>query len=323
VDDLLLASNDLTALTQLKATLAAQFEMEDMGEASFILGIDIRRDRAARTISIGQAAYVTAVLQRHGMYDCKPALAPMNRDAVSQLVKSADDLVVSDANTREYQAIVGGVMFAMLCTRPDIAFAVTRLAQFASKPSPAHVVALKHLMRYLRGTVNKRITYIGTGSVDSQLALIGYCDADWGQRLDDRRSVTGYVFKLAGGAISWQSKKQKTVALSTVEAEYMATTQATKEAIWWRSYLAGLGHDMTRPTVLLSDSQGSIALAKNPDHHARTKHIDVQHHFIRQHVAQRTIDLQFIGTTDMAADILTKSLERVAHEKGRQLLGMA
>jgi hypothetical protein len=131
------------------------------------------------------------------------------------------------------------------------------------------------------------------------------------------------VFKLAGGAISWQSKKQKTVALSTVEAEYMATTQATKEAIWWRSYLAGLGHDMTRPTVLLSDSQGSIALAKNPDHHARTKHIDVQHHFIRQHVAQRTIDLQFIGTTDMAADILTKSLERVAHEKGRQLLGMA
>ena len=127
---------------------------------------------------------------------------------------------------------------------------------------------------------------------------------------------------LAGGAISWQSKKQKTVALSTVEAEYMATTQATKEAIWWRSYLGGLGHDVTGATALLSDSQGSIALAKNPDHHARTKHIDVQYHFIRQHVALRTIDLQFVGTADMAADILTKSLERVAHEKGRQLLGM-
>ena len=122
----------------------------------------------------------------------------------------------------------------------------------------------------------------------SQPALLGYCDSDWGQR-HDRRSVTGYAFKLAGGAISWQSKKQKTVALSTVEAEYMATTQATKEAIWWRSYLAGLGYDMTQPTTLLSDSQGSIALAKNPDHHARTKHIDVQYHFIRQHLATTTI----------------------------------
>jgi hypothetical protein len=322
VDDLLLASDDLATLTELKASLARQFEMEDMGEASFILGIDIRRDRAARTLSIGQAAYVTAILQRHGMDDCKPAVAPMSYDAASQLVKAPDDLVVTDATTREYQVIIGGIMFAMLCTRPDIAFAVTRLAQFASKPSPAHVVALKHLMRYLRGTIHQRITYSGTGSVTSQPALVGYCDSDWGQRLDDRRSVTGYVFKLASGAISWQSKKQKTVALSTVEAEYMATTQATKEAIWWRSYLAGLGHHMTGPTVLLSDSQGSIALAKNPDHHARTKHIDVQYHFIRQHVASRTIDLRFISTTDMAADILTKPLERVAHEKGRYLLGM-
>ena len=320
VDDLLLASDDLTTLAKLKRALAARFEMEDMGEASFILGIDIRRDRTARTVSIGQAAYVTAVLQRHGMNDCKPAVAPMSRDAASDLVKSPDDLVVTEATTREYQAIIGGVMFAMLCTRPDIAFAVTRLAQYASKPSPAHMVALKHLMRYLRGTIDQRITY--TGSVSGQPALIGYCDADWGQRLDDRRSVTGYVFMLAGGAISWQSKKQKTVALSTVEAEYMATTQATKEAIWWRSYLGGLGHDVTGATALLSDSQGSIALAKNPDHHARTKHIDVQYHFIRQHVALRTIDLQFVGTADMAADILTKSLERVAHEKGRQLLGM-
>lgn len=322
VDDLLLASDDLTTLTELKRKLAARFEMEDMGEAGFILGIDIRRDRAARTISIGQAAYVTAVLQRHGMADCKPAVAPMSRDAAGELVKSPDDLVVAEATTREYQAIIGAVMFAMLCTRPDIAFAVTRLAQYASKPSPAHMVALKHLMRYLRGTINQRITYTGSGSVTGQPALVGYCDADWGQRLDDRRSVTGYVFLLAGGAISWQSKKQKTVALSTVEAEYMATTQATKEAIWWRSYLAGLGHDVSGATVLLSDSQGSIALAKNPDHHARTKHIDVQYHFIRQHVALHTIDLQYVGTADMAADILTKSLERVAHDKGRKLLGM-
>jgi transposase InsO family protein len=322
VDDLLLASNHLATLTTAKASLAQQFEMDDLGEASFILGIDIRRDRAARTLSIGQSAYVTAILQRHGMEDCNPAKVPIARDMVALLAKSADDLVVSDTDTREYQSMIGGIMFAMLCTRPDIAFAVTRLAQFASKPSPEHRKALKHLLRYLRGTIDQRITYVGTSNVADQPTLEGYCDSDWGQHPDDRRSVTGYVFKLAGGAISWQSKKQKTVALSTVEAEYMATTHACKEAIWWRSYLTALGHDMSGPTVLRSDSQGSIALAKNPDHHARTKHIDVQYHFIRQHVASRTIDLQYIGTADMAADILTKALERVAHEKGRQLLGM-
>jgi hypothetical protein len=113
------------------------------------------------------------------------------------------------------------------------------------------------------------------------------------------------------------------VALSTVEAEYMATTQATKEAIWWRSFLSGLGHDMSRPTPVHSDSQGSIALAHNPEHHARTKHIDIQHHFIRQHVAEKTIDLLFVGTDDMLADILTKALERGAYERGARRLGLS
>ena len=304
-----------------KQDLAVEFDMEDLGEASYILGIEIHRDRQARTISIGQSAYVTALLDRHGMSSCNAVVTPMDKSTQTLLATASTDHQATLEDARAYQSIIGGVMYAMLCTRPDIAFAVGTLSQFASNPGELHKKALQRVLRYLRGTIHHRITYRGEGPVNSQPELLGYCDSDWGQR-KDRRSITGYVFLLCGGAISWQSKKQKTVALSTVEAEYMATTQAAKEAIWWRYHLKGLGYDTTQPTTLLSDSQGSIALAENPDQHARTKHIDIQYHFIRQHLAQKTILLRFIRTAEMAADILTKTLERIAHCRGLALLGI-
>ena len=322
VDDLLIACSCLTTLRELKVQLTAQFDMEDLGEASFILGIDIHRDRPRRTISIGQSAYVHSLLQRHGMSECKPVSTPMERGFKVATAAPPADYQAAAGDIRDYQAIIGGLIFATTCTRPDIAFAVNTLAQFASNPSPVHVQAVKRVLRYLRGTADRRVTYVGAGATDSQPELVGYCDADWGGGRG-YCSVTGYAFMLAGGAISWQSKKQKTVALSTVEAEYMATTQATKEAIWWRAFLTGLGHDMSHSTVIHSDSQGSIALAHNPEHHARTKHIDIQHHFIRQHVADKTIALRFVGTEGMIADVFTKALDRTAHEEGARRLGLS
>jgi transposase InsO family protein len=322
VDDLLIACSSLSELLEVKKRLTAQFDMEDLGEASFLLGIDIRRDRARRTISISQSAYIAALLERHGMSDCKSVSTPMDRDSKTTLNQPAGQHPATDKAIRDYQAVIGGVMFAMICTRPDIAFAVTTLAQFASNPSPIHEQAVKRVLRYLRGTIDQRITYTGTGAIDSQPSLVGYTDADWGGG-HGCRSVTGYAFMLAGGVISWQSKKQKTVALSTVEAEYMATTQGAKEAVWWRSFLSGLGHDITAPTMLHSDNQGSIALAHNPEHHARTKHINIQHHFIRELVADKTIDLTFIGTEDMIADILTKALDRTAFNRCARRLGLS
>ena len=214
VDDLLIACSQLASLTELKKQLTAQFDMEDLGEASFLLGVDIRRDRSRRTLSIGQAAYVTSLLERHGMSDCKAVSTPMEHSFRAATAKTLDNHKATDCETRDYQAIIGGVMFAMICTRPDIAFAVTTLAQFASNPTPIHAQALKRLLRYLRGTIDRRITYTGTGAIDSQPELVGYCDADWGGG-SGCRSVTGYTFILAGGTISWQSKKQKTVALVT------------------------------------------------------------------------------------------------------------
>ena len=235
---------------------------------------------------------------------------------------TSPDTRTADA-TREYQSIIGGLMFAVLCTRPDIAFSVTALSQFNSNPGDVHMQAVKRVLRYLRGTPHYGITYVGQGSASTQPALTGFCDSDYGNGVvEHRRSVSGYAFTLSGGAISWWTKKQKTVATSTVEAEYMATTAASKEAIWWRAYMRGLGYDTIEPTVIYSDSQGSIALAKNPDHHSRTKHIDIQYHFIRHHIDQRTIVLKYISTLSNLADVLTKALVRVKHETMVKMFGV-
>jgi hypothetical protein len=154
-------------------------------------------------------------------------------------------------------------------------------------------------------------------------ALIGYCDADWASDLVDRRSTSGYIFRLCGGAVSWQSKRQRTIAQSTVEAEYMAAASATKEAIWLRSLLAGADRAQSGPTDVYCDNLGSIKLANNPEHHEMTKHIAVRYHLIRHHVAEGTIRLDHVSTDRQVADCLTKGLDRTKHAASMQLLGMA
>ena len=211
-------------------------------------------------------------------------------------------------------------MYAMLGTRPDIAFAIMSLSQFCSNPGQPHWTGVNHLLHYLAGTVDYQLTY--ASDRQQSLSLYGFCDSDWASNQDDRRSVTGYVFMLGGGAVSWQAKKQTTVALSSVEAEYMAASQATKEALWWRMLLRELGTSATSATSLLSDSQGSIALSKNPEHHARSKHIAIRHHFVREQVAAGTIELRYISTDDMAADVLTKPLSHVKHRRLLPMLGL-
>lgn len=154
--------------------------------------------------------------------------------------------------------------------------------------------------------------------------LIGYCDSDWGFS-EDRRSVSGYSFIIAGGAVSWSAKTQPTVALSSVEAEYMSSTHATKEAVWWRSLLTELGRgekDLPTPTTIFSDSQGSIALVKNPEFHSRTKHISIQQHFVREHVERKAVTFVYKQTQDMAADVLTKALARQQHLKLIAMFGL-
>jgi hypothetical protein len=167
-------------------------------------------------------------------------------------------------------------------------------------------MAVKRIFRYLQGTLQMKLQFGATPSNE----VLGYCDADWGGDLEDRRSTTGFVFMIGGGAISWSSKRQPTIALSTTEAEYMANTQATKEAIWITKLMMDLGYMEKKMMVIRCDNQGAISLTKNPTHHARTKHIDVQHHFVRERVENGEVRFECCPTEHMVADVLTKALSK-------------
>ena len=217
-----------------------------------------------------------------------------------------------------YQSIVGSLLYAAIATRPDIAQAVGVVSKFCASPTQGHLTAAKRILRYLKGT-----TYLGLSYKKcAEGNLTGYSDADWAGDMDDRHSTSGNVFFLAGGAVSWLSKKQATVALSTAEAEYVAHSAATQEVIWLRRLFIDVGVPPEGPTVIHEDNQGAIAMAKNPVGHARTKHIDIRHHFVREGVQNGAIVLKYIATDEMIADMLTKPLPKHRFEKLVTELGM-
>ena len=209
-------------------------------------------------------------------------------------------------------------MYLAVNTRPDIAFAASYWSQFNNKCGKTHWLAAKRVLQYLKRTINYSIVYRKTGKL-----LEGYTDADWANCTSDRRSYTGYCFRLADGPVSWASKKQPTVALSSTEAEYMALTEAAKEAIYLRSFISQVC-DTSCPTVTLySDSQSAQNLAHNSGVcHGRTKHIDTKFHFIREKVSDGDIELKFVRSCDMSADVLTKSLGKTAHQRCIRRLGL-
>lgn len=232
-----------------------------------------------------------------------------------------------------YQSIVGAIMYAMLCTRPDIAFPVGALGRFASNPGRAHWSEAQHCLRYLLATADAVLMFDGyspslgpsltRGYVDTGI-IHGYTDSDWAGDLDSQRSTGGFVFILAGAAVSWSSKLQVSVALSSTEAEYMATARATQEALWLRMLLSELGQQEPSPIPMLlcADNQGAIALAKNPGDHPRTKHIAIRYHFTRDAVKHGAIQLQYCPTDEMTADIMTKALGKVKHNLFSSMMGV-
>ena len=293
VDDLLIISSSLPRFVHLKSKLSQLFEMTDMGEAHYILGLKITRNRSARQLSLSQQEYVRRVVERYGMTNCNPAATPLTAGTVL----SKDDCPPTPPatpvtiNGHTYASVVGAIMYAMLGTRPDLAYSVGCLSRFNSNPSTTHVTALKHVLRYLAGTTDYQLVY-GTQSTSVAqhsnsnqavpFTVFGYCDSDYAACVDERLSVAGWVFMAAGGATSWQSQKQKS--------------------------------HRTR-LLILTDNQGAMALAKNPNHHQRSKHIDVRYHYVRQQVAKRTIRLDYVATADQAADQLTKPLSKVQHDR--------
>jgi transposase InsO family protein len=316
VDDLLITGRDRKEIDTLKKALSKRFQMSDLGAVNFYLGMTVTRDRPNRTLYLGQQSYITKVLRDFGMEDCKPAVTPMDTNG-SNLVPAPKDYQASPFEIKEYQKLIGSLMYAMLGSRPDIAFAVSMVSRFAANPTAEHITAAKRILRYLRGTLTYQLTYRG----DLQ-ALTGYSDADWAGDKDTRRSTGGFVFNVGSGIVSWSSKRQNTIALSSCESETMAQTQAAKEAIWLSRFLAQALQEEQVAVVIHCDNQGAIALAKNDQFHARTKHIDIREKWVREAVAVKQVKLEYISTELQLADGLTKPLARDKFEYFRNAIGV-
>ncbi|KAL5769249.1 hypothetical protein ACOSQ2_016032 [Xanthoceras sorbifolium] len=302
VDDMLVAGSDMQEIMNLKRELSKQFAMKDLGAAKQILGMRIKRDTKSETLLLSQAEYIKKVLSRFNMQDAKPVSTPLGvhfRLSKEQSPKTEEER--THMAKVPYASAIGSLMYAMVCTRPDIAQAVGAVSRYMNNPGKIHWEAVKWILRYLRGTTNKTLCFKG-----GDTTLTGYVDADLAGNVDIRKSTTGYVYTLGGTAVSWVSQLQKIVALSTTEAEYVAVTEASKEMVWLQSFLGELGKKQ-EDNVLYCDSQSAIHLAKNPSFHSRTKHIQLRYHFIRSLLEDGILKLEKISGAQNPADMLTKT----------------
>ncbi|KAH9673800.1 hypothetical protein KPL70_018239 [Citrus sinensis] len=295
-----------------------EFEMKDLGPANKILGMQIHRDKNNMKIWLSQKNYLKKILRRFNMQDCKPISTPLPVNfKLSSSMCPSNEAERKEMSRVPYASAVGSLMFAMICTRPDIAQAVGAVSRYMGNPGGEHWIAVNRVLRYIRGTSDVALCYGG-----SEFTVRGYVDSDFARDLDKRKSTTGYVFTLTEAAVSWVSKLQIVVALSTTEVEYMAATQACKEAIWIQRLLEELGHGQEKISVFC-DSQSALHIARNPAFHSRTKHIGVQYHFVREVVEDGNVDLQKIHTKENLVDVLTKPINTDKFVWSRSSCGLA
>jgi transposase InsO family protein len=318
VDDMLIVGKNTGRIAQLKRELSKSFAMKDLGPAKQILGIRITRDRGAKKLHMSQEQYIEKVLRRFNMDKAKVVSSPLTTNfklTEADCPSSKED--VEEMDRVPYASAVGSLMYAMVCTRPDIAHAVGVVSRFMSNPGKKHWEAVKWIFRYLRGTSKLGITF-----GDEKPMLVCYTDSDMAGNKDNMKSTSGYLMTFAGGAVSWQSRLQKCVALSTTEAEYMAATEACKELLWLKRFLQELGFKQQR-YVVLCDNQSAIHLAKNSMFHKRTKHIDVRYHWIRDCLEDGLFELDKVHTDDNGSDMLTKPLAKEKLKVCCSIAGMA
>ncbi|KAK8944130.1 hypothetical protein KSP39_PZI007676 [Platanthera zijinensis] len=314
VDDVLLASNEIGILNQTKKFLAKNFEMKDLGIASYVLGIKIHRDRSQGILGLSQENYINKVLERYGMKNCKPSDTPNSKGDKFSL----DQCPKNEVEQKEmlkipYASAVGSLMYAQVCTRPDLAFIVGMLGRYLSNPGIKHWIAAKRVMRYLQKTKEYMLTY----KRSEQTEIIGYSDSDFAGCQDSRKSTSGYVFMLAGGAVSWKSTKQSLIASSTMAAEFIACYEASNHCIWLRNLLTGLKivDSIKKPLKLYCDNNSAVLYSNSNRSATKSKHIDIKFLVVKERVRNGQMSVEHIGTNSMIADPLTKGLiPKVFHE---------
>ncbi|KAK2991021.1 hypothetical protein RJ640_005503 [Escallonia rubra] len=297
-------------ISRLKNDLSIRFEMKNLGEVGCFLGLEVERSEDGFFVS--QKGYAKSLLERFSMGEAKEMATPMEPYLK---LKKGEGQLLKDA--RKFRQLVGSLIYLTI-TRPDIAYPVGVISQFMQTPRTPHLDAAKRIMRYVKGSLGYGLMYKKGGN----FLLSGFSDADWAGDENDRHSTTGYCFNMGSAAISWCSKKQPSVALSSTEAEYIAATMATQECIWLKRLISDISKKVDYAVPIHCDNESAIKLASNPVFHGRTKHIEVRHHFVREKVLSQDIKLDSVRTSNQVADLFTKALAESKFERFRAALGM-
>ena len=310
VDDMILTASSSHALDDLKNYLQSQFHMKDLGSLAYFLGLEITS--SSKGFFLYQKKYILDLLAEMHMLNAKPLSLPMGSH--SKLTQFEGRKLHSP---NIFRRLVGKLIYLTI-TRPDMSFAVQALSQFMHEPTKAHMAAAKHVLRYLKATVTQGILL----SSSSSLCLSGYCDSDWGSCCDSRKSTTGFCVLLGSSPISWKVKKQSVVARSSAEAEYRAMASTCCELVWLLALLKDLGLSNLAPVPLYCDNQAALHISANPVFHERTKHIEVDCHYIRDQLVTNTIQPTYVSSHDQLADVFTKPLSVSQHHYLLSKLGV-
>ena len=309
VDDIIFGSTDEKLCKRFSKLMQSRYEMSMMGELTFFLGLQVSQRKDG--IFINQAKYIKDLLKKFDLEDCSSAKTPM-----ATATKLDEDSKGKKVDISVYRGMVGSLLY-LTASRPDIMFATCLCARFQSCPKESHMIAIKRIFRYLKGTPSLGLWY----PKDTGFNLVGYSDADYAGCRVDRKSTSGSCQFLGSRLVSWYSKKQQSVSTSTAEAEYIAAGSCCAQVLWIRNQLRDYGLVLERIPIMC-DNTSAISIVSNPVNHSRTKHIDIRYHFIREHAHNGTIELHYVPTDKQLADIFTKPLDEATFNRLVSEIGM-
>jgi len=316
VDDLIVMATNKKLIDQVRDQLKSEFDIKELGELKYCLGIEVVRNRKLKTIQINQASMIQRVAERFQVQECKNIYIPA--DANSRLTKPSDE-DKNQAINKPYRELVGSLMYIMVCTRPDISNAVGEVSRFCDNYGIIHWHAAIKILKYLKTTMAMVLEFNG----NQEKSVKAYADASWASDKDTGRSVTGYVVTINNSSISWKSQRQSTVAMSSTEAEYMALFAVVQEVIWLKRLLSEVSSEYLKENIIVyQDNKSTILLASNPTQHSRTKHINTKYHFVRDQVSNGEVKIQYLSTEEMIADIFTKAVSKFKLRKHIKSIGI-
>ncbi len=311
-DDIFGASKTDEEVKKRKDEMGKEWEIKDVGGNDYFLGMRVQQNLDDGTIRLTQRPYWEHVLNRFELMNISPRNTPLPVGfIVDQNMSPKTDSERKEMDNKPYRSLLGSVMWGQLATRPDLSFAISLLSRFQANPGVEHWKGLLHVVGYIKNTLDFGLTY----SRDDELTPLAYVDADYGGCHDTRRSTSGYIFSMSGGPVTWSSKRQATVALSTVEAEYVAMSRCAQQMVWMQTWLDEVEIAHALPGIIRGDSRGAIALSKTTKDHGKVKHIDIRHHYLRELVKSGVILFEQIPSSDNLADLFTKPLARDHHHR--------